>query len=112
MTGAKMIDPADLKDPAKAESFLRETIDGLAADITRTEIEIAEEIRSFSEQNADDPEAVANHTRRMLARREMRIGFLQNDLKRLTEYIDSYDAAMKRLLQTRLALHGSETTFE
>ena len=90
-----MMDPADLNDPAKAEAFLRETIAGLRNDIAKTEIDIAEEIRRFSEDNADDPEAVLKYTRGMQEVCKMRLGFLRKDLERLTKLMASLYALVQ-----------------
>jgi hypothetical protein len=82
-------DAAELNDPAKAEAYVREAVDNLAADIARLEAQTEKEIRAFSERRADDPEAVQRYTRKvreilrrqtepMRQHREVMIGLIEN----------------------------------
>jgi hypothetical protein len=68
------MDPAELDDPAKAEAFLRESLEGLIAQIATMEADAEKRIREFSESHADDPEAISKHTR-----------FVHDQLQHMTE---------------------------
>lgn len=90
-----MIDPADLNDPAKANAFLRETIEELTADIAQMKIDIAEQIRSFSERHADDPDAVSKFAHRMQKRCELQTGYMRQRRDELVRVIACVDACRK-----------------
>lgn len=57
-----MMNPSDLNDPAKAEAFVREAIDDLAAQIARLETAAYEKIQKYRERMPDHPEALAKLT--------------------------------------------------
>jgi hypothetical protein len=57
------ISPADFDDPAKAEAFLRETIDDLGTDIARIEVEGAERLHELRERHGNDDDEVKRYLR-------------------------------------------------
>jgi len=69
-----IMDPAELDDPAKADLFLRESLDGLIAQIATMQADAEKRIREFSESHVGDPEAISKHTR-----------FVHDQLHRMTE---------------------------
>jgi hypothetical protein len=60
---ATMMDITELNDPAKAEAFLRETIDGLAETIARMEAFAEKKIQGYRESTPDHPELLLRLTR-------------------------------------------------
>lgn len=90
-----MIDPADLNDPAKAEAFVREAIDDLAANIARLEAEADEQVRDYTSRHGDDFIAVSEYRRTVQLRLHLQTEPLRIHRENLVRTIARVEACRK-----------------
>lgn len=83
-----IIDPADLNDPAKAEAFLRETIDDLTAQIKRLNDDAERQLCEYINRHGEDAEAVLKYTRVIERRQQLQVEPLRAHREALNKIIE------------------------